>query len=76
MTKALILFVGFVAVALLWFAIVSAIGVSLAMRYASPPTGSDTYFIVRSWVFRAALIVPPMLFAFWLGRVWSRTRCD
>lgn len=70
MIKDLFLFAVFVAVALLWFAVVSAISVRWATRYAKAPGGSDTFFIVRSWTFRSLLIVPPMLFAFWLGRVW------
>lgn len=70
MVKDLIALVLFVALALAWFTLVSAIGVWWAARYAKAPSGSDTFFILRSWGFRSLLIVPPMLFAFWLGRVW------
>ena len=70
MIKNLIALVLFVAVALGWFTLVSTIGVRWAARYAKAPSGSDTFFILRGWTFRSLLIVPPMLFAFWLGRVW------
>jgi hypothetical protein len=59
---------GFIALTVVWFWIVTATGMWWALRYAQPPAGSDTYFLTSSWIYRSLVILPLVLFSLWYWR--------
>jgi len=59
----------FVAAALAWVWLASAIGIWWTLRH--PPAAvpaTDTYFLTSSWLYRLILIVPFALFSAWYWR--------
>ena len=73
--RVLLAFVLFVAGAFAWLKVVGSIGIWWTLRHPpAVPLGTDTYFIVSSWVFWLAVSLPLFLFAIWFWRrVVSRT---
>jgi len=58
-----------IALVVAWYWLVTAIGLWWAGRYAQPPAGSDTYFLIGSRTYRLILILPPVvLLSIWLWR--------
>src|SRR5438309_5360830 len=64
----------FVAVALAWLWLVGAVGIWWTLRHPpAPAAGTDTYFIMSSWVFRLAVIHPLISFQSGTGGALSVT---
>jgi hypothetical protein len=59
----------FVAAVVAWLWLVSAIGIWWTLRHPpAPVSGTDTYFMISSWVYRLAVILPLALFSAWYWR--------
>jgi hypothetical protein len=59
----------FFAAALAWLYLVSALGMLwLARHPLEPAPGTDTYFIMSSWIWRLAVILPLIFFSAWFWR--------
>lgn len=59
----------FVAAALSWLWLVSALGILWMLGHLPvPASGADTYFITASWIWRLAVILPLVFFSAWYWR--------
>jgi ABC-type uncharacterized transport system permease subunit len=59
----------FVAAALSWLWLVSALGIWWTLRHLpAPDPSTDTYFIAGSWIWRLAVILPLVFFSAWYWR--------
>jgi hypothetical protein len=69
MARYLIAALIFVAAALSWLWLVTALAIWWTLRHLSMPVpGTDTYFITGSWIWRAAVILPLVFFSAWYWR--------
>ena len=59
----------FIAAALSWLGLVSALAIGWTLRHPPAPVfGTDTYFLASSWIWRLAVIVPVIAFSAWYWR--------
>jgi hypothetical protein len=69
MLRSLVSLLIFVAAALAWVWLVSAIGIWWTLRHPpAPVAGTDTYFLTTSWLYRIFVVVPFALFSAWYWR--------